>query len=59
MMEEYLDKYYNEFGEAFPTMPLMWGRTEKEVIQIIKRCLSEHKDVYALGYVKDDNEIMY
>ena len=58
-MEGYLDKYYDEFGEAFPMIPLMWGRTEEEVVQIIKKCLSEHKDAYELGYVTDNDGTLY
>ena len=53
---EALNRYENAFGDSFPTIPLMRGRTEKEVIAIMERCIEEKKDVYDLGYINlDDN----
>lgn len=57
MFEEYLRKYMEQFGDSFPMIPLGWGRTREEVIAIIKECLDKKKDVYALGYVEDDEDI--
>lgn len=50
-----LDKYEEMFGDGFPTIPLMWGRTENEVIAVINECLTSGKDVYQLGYVNEDD----
>ena len=58
-MDEKLDAYAEKFGEGFPMMPLAWGRTDDEVIEIIDDCLSKGKDVYELGYVEDDDDVMY
>lgn len=48
------EKYAEMFDDGFPTIPLATGRTDAEVAEIIKECLSKNKDVYALGYCKDD-----
>lgn len=58
-MDDKLDAYAEKFGEGFPMMPLAWGRTDDEVIEIIDDCLSKGKDVYELGYVEDDDDVMY
>lgn len=51
--------YAKKFGDTFPIMPLGWGRTDEEVIEIIDRCLKTGKDAYELGYVEDDDDIKY
>ncbi|MCD7807939.1 MAG: hypothetical protein LUH02_01245 [Erysipelotrichaceae bacterium] len=56
---EYLDKYNNSFDDAFPTIPLLVGRSEEEVIQMIELCLKENKDVIQMGYYKEDINILY
>lgn len=53
MLIEKLDEYTERFGDGFPMIPVAWGRTDEEVIAIIDHCLSENKDAYTLGYVKD------
>lgn len=58
-MDEKLDAYAEKFGDGFPMMPLAWGRTDDEVIEIIDDCLSKGKDVYELGYVEDDDDVRY
>lgn len=58
-MDDYLQKYIEMFGDGFPMIPLGMSRTEDEVVEIIKECLEKGKDVYELGYVEDDDEIMY
>lgn len=45
-----LELYENTFDDSFPTIP-MSGRTEEEMIDIISKCVSEKKDVYAMGYL--------
>lgn len=54
-----LDRYYDTFGEGFPTMPLLESGTEEEAIEIIERCVSEKKDVYELGYLTLDFDVIY
>lgn len=58
-MEEKLKEYAERFGDGFPMIPLAWGRTDKEVIKIIDDCLDKGKDAYELGYVEDDDDILY
>lgn len=53
------DKYLEKFGEAFPMIPMAWGRTQKEISDIIKECLEKNKTVYDLGYVTNDEEVIY
>lgn len=58
-MDEKLDAYADKFGDGFPMIPLAWGRTEEEIIDIIDNCLKNGKDVFEMGYVDDDNDVMY
>lgn len=58
-MDEKLQEYVNKFGEGFPMMPVAWGRTEEEVIRIIDECIVKDKDAYALGYVEEDDDVIY
>ena len=48
-----LDAYYDHFGECFPSIPLRWGRTDEEVIEMIDQCLAEDKDVYEMGILPE------
>ena len=59
MLDKKLAEYLEIFKEGFPMIPLKWGRTDKQVIEIIDRCLKEKKDVYELGYITDDDDVMY
>ena len=56
-MEEWFDKYFDEFGEGFPMYQLGRCKPPEEIIKIIKECLEKKQDVYELGYIKDD--VMY
>jgi hypothetical protein len=58
-MDEKLKQYAEKFGEGFPMMPLAWGKTEKQVIELIDQCLSANKNAYELGLVQDDDDIEY
>jgi NCAIR mutase (PurE)-related protein len=61
-MEELNDKlleYSKKFNDGFPMIPLASGRTNEEIIEIIDECIKKNKDVYELGYVKDDPDIYY
>ena len=53
------EEYAKRFDDGFPMIPLGFGRTEKEVESLVKRCLKEGKDAYELGLVKDDDEVIY
>ena len=59
MLEEKQREYAKRFDDAFPMIPLAWGRSEEELESIIDECLKKNEDVYALGYVEDDLDIMY
>lgn len=58
-LEEKLNMYEKEFGESFPTYPLMMTRSDEEIIAIIDMCLDADKDVYAMGILKDDYDVKY
>lgn len=58
-VEEYLRQYRERFKEGFPMYQLGRGRTSEEIIAIIKDCLKQDKDVYAMGLVTDDEDIDY
>ena len=51
--ERALKKYDDHFEEPFPTIPLCWGRTDEEVIEMISQCLAEDKDVYEMGILPE------
>ena len=59
MFDEKMLQYSKKFGEGFPMIPLAWGRTEQQLIYIIDECLKKGKDVYQLGYVDDDENVIY
>lgn len=59
MIDEYLQKYVDAFGEGFPMYQLGRTRTDGEIIEIIERCLKEHKTAYDLGLVTDDEDTEY
>lgn len=52
-MESKIDEYIEMFGE-FPYFQICECASEKEVIDIIDRCLKAKKDVYELGILKED-----
>lgn len=54
-----MEEYEKKFGDSFPTMPLMYGKTKEEMIEIIDRCIRENKDVYELGILSLDEDVMY
>ncbi|MDR1773337.1 MAG: hypothetical protein LBR30_00450 [Clostridioides sp.] len=54
-----LDLYYEIFDDSFPSIPLRWTYSDEEVIEIIKKCIAENKDVYDMGYLTLDDDIMY
>ncbi len=58
-LDDYLEKYLDHFGDKFPMIPLGMGRNDDEIIGIIKECLEKNKDVYELGLVEDDDNVVY
>ncbi len=58
-MDEWLEKYFDMFGEGFPTFQIARGRTDDECIEIIKTCIENKKDAYELGYAEDDEDTIY
>lgn len=55
---EAVDAYNKVFEDGFPSIPLL-SRPEKEVISIVETCIKEKKDVYEMGYLKLDDDIIY
>lgn len=58
-LEEKLAAYERMFGEGFPTYPLMLSKSDDELVEIIDMCLDTKKDVYDLGILKDDPDLLY
>ena len=54
-----MDDYERAFSANFPGDPLAVSRPPEEVITIIQECLEKKKDVYELGYLSLDENIMY
>ena len=53
-LQESLDQYFDTFDAGFPMIPIGISRSDKEIIDIIERCIRERKDVYELGYINLD-----
>ena len=56
MLENWLKKYAKKFDDGFPMIPLGWGRSEEDIIYLIKVCISKNKDVYEMGFIKDEDD---
>lgn len=56
-LEAALKRYMDTFDDSFPSFQLMNGRTDDEVIKMIDECIAENKDVYDMGFLKDDDLI--
>lgn len=52
-LKDYLNQYFEKFGDIFPMYPLAYSATESELIEMIKKCLDSGKDVYEIGIIKD------
>lgn len=59
MFDEKMKEYYDKFGSAFPMIPLGWGRSDDEVVEMIQKCLDADKDVYAMGFVLLGDDLEY
>lgn len=53
-----LGRYQDCFNDRFPTIPLYKGNDE-ETIEIIDRCIENKKDVYEMGFLTLDLDILY
>lgn len=58
-LDKALELYEKTFDDSFPTIPLLMDKSKTEVVKIINKCISEGKDVYDLGYLSLDNDIIY
>lgn len=54
-----LREYAERFGDGFPTIPLAWGRSDEEVVELIDKCLAAGKNVYEMGLVSEDDDLKY
>ena len=59
MLDEKIMEYVKMFDNSFPMIPLAWGRSDEEVVEIIDDCLKHKKDVYKMGYLKEEDGIKY
>lgn len=53
-----MEEYESFFGDAFPTFCFTYLSTD-EMIQIIDECLEAEKDVYEMGYLKNNLNVKY
>lgn len=58
-LDKWYGQYYEVFGDGFPSYQLARGRSDDEVIAIIKQCLEAKKDVYELGLATLDDDTEY
>ena len=58
-LDNRLIEYTERFGEGFPTVPLAWGRSDADVVEIIANCLTAGKNVYDMGYLTLDPDVKY
>lgn len=56
---EAMIKYRDMFGSNFPSYQLRRGKDDSEIIELIQSCLKEEKDVYEMGYLKEDPDVEY
>lgn len=56
---EKMEEYQAAFGDSFPTIPLARGRSDDECIELINKCISAKKDVYAMGFCSESPDIAY
>lgn len=54
-----LELYEKTFDDSFPTIPLLMENSDEKVVGIINKCISENKDVYDMGYLSLDGDVIY
>ena len=57
-IEKALNLYAKTFDDSFPTFAFM-SKTPKEMQKIIFDCVENKKDVYEMGYLSLDDDVMY
>lgn len=50
--------YEKKFDDSFPMIPMI-GTAPDEIVKIIHKCISENKDVYDMGYLSLDDDVIY
>lgn len=58
-LEKAYDRYKEKFNDNFPTIPLSETREDEEIIEMIDICIKVEKDVYDMGYLQLDEDIIY
>lgn len=58
-LDKALELYEKTFDDTFPTIPLMMENSDEKVVEIINSCISENKDVYDMGYLSLDSNVIY
>ena len=49
-------EYEEMFDDVVPSVPSFVSLTDEEMIKMIDNCLENKKDLYEMGYIKDDCE---
>lgn len=57
-LDNALELYENKFDDSFP-MFSMKGTPPNEIVEIINNCISENKDVYDMGYLSLNGDVIY
>ncbi len=57
-LDKALKLYEQTFCEAFPMFPMRTTPTN-EVVDIINKCVDNNKDVYDMGYLSLDIDVIY
>lgn len=58
-LDKALKLYEQTFGEAFPMFPMRTTTTTNEVVDIINKCIDNNKDVYDMGYLSLNADVIY
>lgn len=58
MLDLYLNLYYDKFNDILPLMSLRC-RSVEELIEIVKNCIKNKKNVYEIGYLTLDLDVYY
>lgn len=57
-LDKALELYEQTFDDSFPMTAFMTTE-QKEVISIIQKCVDAQKDVYDMGYLSLDGDVIY
>lgn len=55
-LQKALKKYYDMFGDGFPTIPLFWGGTEEEHLKMVNECIKQKKTASQMGYYEEPTD---